>query len=51
MQQSGFGSDISLHKAYGTLTILLGDPKLSHVSLRFYGAREAICFGLLLHTR
>jgi hypothetical protein len=30
-----FVSDISVHKAYGTLTILPGDPELSHVSPRF----------------
>jgi hypothetical protein len=34
-----FVSDISVHKAYGTSTILPRDPELSHVSPRFLGAR------------
>jgi hypothetical protein len=40
-----------VHKAYGTLTILPGDPELSHVSPRFLGARGAYHSCLLSHAR
>jgi hypothetical protein len=38
-----FVIDISVHKAYGTLTILPGDPELSHVSPRYLHIGEHDC--------
>jgi hypothetical protein len=44
-------SDISVQEAYGTLTILPGDPELSHVRPRFSGARGAYRSCSQSHTR
>jgi hypothetical protein len=39
-----------VHEAFGTLTILPGDPELSYVSLRFSGSKGGHCSCLLSHT-
>jgi hypothetical protein len=36
-----------VHEVYGTLTILPGDPELSHVSPRFLGAIAPVCYCIL----
>jgi hypothetical protein len=51
IQQSGSLVILVCTKRYGTLTILPGDPELSHVCPRFLSARGAYHSCLLLHTR